>query len=293
MPRFGSAVLLLALGGSVSAGCASGGGGHDAAHAGLDIGVPIDAGPRPDGTVDMGVPKDTGPTDAPGTDAAMCIDVDHDTYGVGCIAGADCNDSNAMINPAAAEVCNGMDDDCDSMIDEGLSTAVFCGVGACHTSVPQCMGGMVRTCMPLPMMTETCNGIDDDCDGQTDEGFGGTTCGIGACQRTVAACTGGVPPACVAGMPSREVCNGIDDDCNTVVDDGLGNTSCGVGACLRSVPACAAGVPGMCVPGAPATEVCNGTDDNCNGVTDEGFGLVTCGAGACMRSRTPRHTRLG
>jgi len=285
MARLCSALALLAASGALSAGCASGTSDHDTGGGrGPDLGAhdvgPHDAGPP----VDMGMPKDSG-LDAPMADTGpVCIDHDMDGYGMNCPAGADCNDMNAMISPAASEACNGMDDDCDGMIDEGLSTPIFCGVGACHTSVPTCMGGHTQTCTPLPAGTETCNGIDDDCDGMTDEGFGGSTCGIGACQRTVAACMGGMPPACVPGSPSPEVCNGIDDDCNTVVDDGLGTVSCGMGACRRSVAACMNGVPGTCVPGTPMPETCNGVDDNCNGVVDEGFGLVSCGLGACVRS---------
>jgi N-acetylneuraminic acid mutarotase len=70
-----------------------------------------------------------------------------------------------------------------------------------------------------PGATDLCNGIDDNCDGQIDEGLGLTTCGVGACQRTVQNCVGGVAQTCAPGAPTSEVCNGIDDDCNGIVDD--------------------------------------------------------------------------
>jgi hypothetical protein len=53
-----------------------------------------------------------------------CSDADHDTYGAGCAAGADCDDSNAAVHPGATEVCNDKDDNCNGQIDEGV-TATF------------------------------------------------------------------------------------------------------------------------------------------------------------------------
>ncbi len=48
-----------------------------------------------------------------------CADADLDTYlPVGCSGGTDCNDNNGLISPAAAEVCNGVDDNCNGQIDE-------------------------------------------------------------------------------------------------------------------------------------------------------------------------------
>lgn len=45
-----------------------------------------------------------------------------------------------------------------------------CGVGACVNTVPQCQNGAPFTCNPLPAGTETCNDIDDNCDGTVDNG---------------------------------------------------------------------------------------------------------------------------
>ncbi len=50
---------------------------------------------------------------------ATCTDADGDGYGIGCSLGADCNDGNSAIHPGALEVCDGRDNDCDSLIDEG------------------------------------------------------------------------------------------------------------------------------------------------------------------------------
>jgi Reeler domain/Putative metal-binding motif len=126
--------------------------------------------------------------------------------------------------------------------------------------------------------TEICNGLDDTCNGQVDEGLPLATCGVGACQRTGTTCS---TSTCTAGLPTTETCNGVDDDCNGQVDDGLALAKCGVGACARVGTTCA---PSSCTPGQPSSETCNGVDDNCDGHVDEGLAVATCGVGACART---------
>jgi hypothetical protein len=180
-------------------------------------------------------------------------------------------------------VCNGKDDNCNGMIDEGLAPTT-CGTGACQVTQPSCVGGVPQDCTPKPPGTETCNGIDDDCNGVVDDNLGQTTCGMGACQRTVNNCVAGVPQTCTPGTPTAEICNGIDDDCNGMTDENLGSTTCGMGACMKTVSNCVGGVPQTCTPGVGSPEICNGIDDDCNGMTDENLGSTTCGMGACMRT---------
>jgi hypothetical protein len=115
-----------------------------------------------------------------------------------------------------------------------------------------------------PGAPEVCNGIDDNCNGQIDEGT--LSCGVGACARTVTACVGGVTQTCVPGTPSPEICDGIDNDCNGLVDDtdadGDGSTFCV--DCNDANPAVHPG----------AAEVCNGIDDDCNGTIDDLNGQI-------------------
>ncbi len=197
-----------------------------------------------------------------------------------------------------AEVCNGIDDDCDGLLDEGFGSVV-CGVGACRHAVPSCNGGAAPACNPMEGATpEICNGIDDDCDGVVDDDVRdlGQRCrgGVGACERPgTTVCRGGqVTCDVVPGQPAAETCDLVDNDCDGEVDEQTREAGrvcqSGVGACLTDgVTTCEGGaVRCDAVPGRPAPEACNGVDDNCNGETDEGFGSVTCGEGQC------RHTVL-
>jgi putative metal-binding protein len=220
--------------------------------------------------------------------------------GAACTANADsCADACqagvcVAAPPPTAEVCNGVDDNCNGTVDEGTSgAATSCGVGACaSTGMTTCVNGIPGdTCTPGQPTAEICNGIDDNCNGMADEGtFGAvTSCGVGACASVgVTTCLNGSPgDTCIAGQPTAETCNGIDDNCDGTVDEGTSGaaTTCGVGACASTgMTTCANGIPGdTCTPGQPTAETCNGVDDNCNGTVDDGTAgtPTTCGTGAC------------
>ncbi len=103
----------------------------------------------------------------------------------------DCDDGKAAVNPRGAESCNGLDDDCDQATDEegasGCRTRYYDGDGDGHgvlSPPPRCLcapdapgkytAEVADDCNDLnpqvyPGATESCNGLEDDCDGQTDE----------------------------------------------------------------------------------------------------------------------------
>jgi hypothetical protein len=123
------------------------------------------------------------------------------------------------------EVCNGVDDDCDGAVDEGLDV-LRCGVGACAREVPSCAAGQPQRCEAGAPRAEACNGVDDDCDGAVDDELAAQACGQGECAVVQASCAAGQPLACAPGEPAPERCNGKDDDCDGTVDeDLLTNTS--------------------------------------------------------------------
>ncbi len=81
---------------------------------------------------------------------------------------------------ANAEICDDFDNDCDGTVNEGfpgLGTACIVGMGACRRGGVTVCNAADRTAAPRcdvaagMATTETCNFVDDDCDGDTDEGF--------------------------------------------------------------------------------------------------------------------------
>jgi hypothetical protein len=236
---------------------------------------------------------------------------------------SDCNDSNAAVHPGATEVCNGIDDDCDGNIDEGVTTTYYRdldgdGYGNATVSQQACSApsGYVSNSSDCndsnaavhPGATEVCNGIDDDCDGSIDEGAIGSTWyrdsdsdTYGNATNTMVACN--QPVGYVASSTDcndsnaavhpgvTEVCNGIDDDCDGSIDEGAtgstwyrdadgdtyGNATNTMVACNQPVGYVASSTDcndsnAAVHPG--ATEVCNGIDDDCDGNTDDGVSIT-------------------
>jgi len=195
------------------------------------------------------------------------LDADHDGVGhdEACVCpgtpgyvlqGGDCDDGNAGIKPGAQEVCEGfVDEDCDGTTDEaaaegcqpwyldgdddgygvvGLS-ACLCRADDTHTTAlaGDCDDGDGDR---FPTNPEVCDGKDNNCNGQVDEGvlttfykdadndgYGGVIT-----AQACAAPTGFVaePGDCnefngAIHPGAAEVCNGLDDDCNGPADDGL------------------------------------------------------------------------
>ncbi len=239
------------------------------------------------------------------------------------LADGDCDDARADVSPAAEEVCDDADNDCDSDVDEGLLVRFFPdadadgwgdqvpGQLACPGARP---GEVLRAgdCDDLnpdirPDQTESCNGVDDDCDGEVDEELlvswfqdaDGDRYGDPATEEQD--CPGArTTPWILRGEdcddtdrrvnPGRaETCNHVDDDCSGVVDDGLWVTAWydadrdgfGVdGVSQTDCPSTFAGGdwaprPGDCDDTTAAAnpdevEVCDHLDNDCDGGVDEG-----------------------
>ncbi|NVJ00116.1 hypothetical protein HV824_18570 [Myxococcus sp. AM009] len=182
--------------------------------------------------------------------------------------------------PDPAEVCNGLDDDCDGRVDN-LETACYTGpegtldVGLCHAGESICTREASIACVGqvLPGL-ETCNGLDEDCDGAVDEDFDLKTdpghCG--ACNNDCSFLQDCVNGECVR-RQELDCANGQDDDGDGFTDcqdradcDGQ---SCG--------PQC------VCQEGSKTEMSC------ANGEDDDGDGLADC----ADRADCPVETQCG
>ncbi len=243
-----------------------------------------------DGAIDEDNPGGGG---ACGSDVGECVPGAYQCVGgvLMCTGG---------VSPSA-ESCNGLDDDCDTLVDEEVPTDGACGsdVGECRPGVRTCMGGGFVCVGARGSTTEVCNGLDDDCDGTADEENpgGGAVCGssVGECAPGTTQCVSG-SLTCVGDTgPTDELCDGLDNDCDGLTDEGNpeGGASCGdtdVGECEYGAMTCVSGSLSCVGTTGPSTEICDGLDNDCDGETDEGNpeGGDACGdsTGACEPGTT-------
>jgi len=186
---------------------------------------------------------------------ALYRDVDGDGFGDPTVVSAgckraglseiaeDCDDRNPDVHPGAPEQCNGVDDDCDGVVDNDPQVLTWYfdfdhdGFGDAEVETESCLQpeGYVSNAADCddddpevsPIASEMCNQTDDDCSGVVDDGPQ-MQCGLGeivACSTEcgtlgTAQCTAEcrVAPEC---LPPIEACNGVDDDCDGVTDEGL------------------------------------------------------------------------
>jgi alpha-tubulin suppressor-like RCC1 family protein len=286
-------------------------------------------------------------TDEMLTATGCYVDADGDTYGAGasttqcrdaarmsagfCPVGyynraADCNDANGLVFPTAPEACNGSDDDCDGVIDDGVLNTYYRdadndGFGATGVTMTGCIApaGYVAAmgdcndanASVYPGASEICNNLDNNCvAGTTDEPrrnwypdddmdlYGATTRPMSACSpppghvEFPGDCND-MNPSIRPGVP--EQCNGVDDDCEGGTDESAASQCSGQNPFAVNIAtwSCTAGA---CVPNCTPMRgncdamVANGCETNtsndvnhCSACSMACGTAGTCTAGMCDR----------
>ena len=227
--------------------------------------------PTPDGTTDTpGAPTAT-PVDATPTPPPVRIDEDHDGYPTNPASGTpDCDDADPNTYPGAPELCDEVDNDCDGTIDDGTPDQDEDGIPDCSDDCPFdpdndidqdgfCAEEDNCPANPNPNQAntdgdslgdvcdiETCDGIDNNGDGLSDEGFPDSD-GDG-----LADCVDTCPQDASNDVDKDGLCANLDN-CPTVSNPGQANTD------------------GDSLGDACDTETCDGLDNNGDGSIDEGF----------------------
>ena len=210
--------------------------------------VDPDADADADDTGDAPVDADADADDT-GEPAPIVDDVDGDGFTV---EEGDCDDDDASISPIASETCNGIDDNCDGSIDEGVTTTVFRdldgdGFGDLAEPLETCdlPIGYVATSTDCddsdpsisPVALEVCDGIDNDCDDLIDDsalddrpwypdmdgdGHGDASGEIEACDAPAdhVRDDGDCDDADASIHPdAEEFCDDVDNDCDGSIDE--------------------------------------------------------------------------
>jgi hypothetical protein len=211
--------------------------------------------------------------------------------------GSDCAPLDPLVHHGATETCNGVDDNCAGGIDEGFSDSDWDGVKDCTDPDDDNDGDPDLTdCEPMnPAVhhgaAESCNGVDDDCDGEVDEDLGTVECGLGDCFHAAPACKDAKLQFCNPYEGSKaETCDGKDNNCDGMADDGY---DLGL-PCVAGLGKCAVSGFLVCAPNGksatcdadPADPDCGGKqcgDDGCGGICgDCPAWNYSCANGTCL-----------
>ena len=248
-----------------------------------------------------------------GLNADYYLDADGDGFGdpntlqVSCAPlanhvtnGDDCDDTESTANPVATEICDALDNNCDGVINEGLDATYYQdldsdGYGNAAVSQIACATPTGYVLNPddcndasaaaSPVATEICDGIDNDCNGSTDEavelvfyldydqdGFGDPNEAFYGCSQPQFYTTNDLDcdDDSVLSFPNAsEVCDNLDNNCDGTVDEGF--TTNGLYADIDNCGTCGNDCSGLEYLNAePVCDTTLGTPD-CGFVCDTGF----------------------
>ncbi|MBL6975130.1 MAG: hypothetical protein ISR64_05305 [Deltaproteobacteria bacterium] len=223
-------------------------------------------------------------------------------------------DAGGSMDESHAETCDGLDNNCNGLTDdgllyEGLDIGTACdGRGECGEGEVECGAYGEPICSTDATGSkdqsepEVCNGLDDDCDGDTDDEAGVTGVPSEVCKpkgvcathtdKTQLVCVDGKETCDYSQVPGysgelESVCGGEDDDCDGLADEDFWlidpaagkvhvGEPCGTGACAGGTVVCAQnGTHATCSSlVASSPESCNQVDDDCDGTVDNDLAKV-------------------
>jgi hypothetical protein len=211
----------------------------------------------------------------------MAPDADMDGVDSVTCGGLDCDDADAMRFPGRPEVCDGdaHDEDCDSGTigdldadGDGVVAAMCCNVSSTGDRLcgRDCDDASATS---NPTSPEVCDGLDNDCDENVDEGF---EC-LPGMMRACAICSGTGMQTCDAATCSYgacttdEACNACDDDSDGAIDEDF---MCQRGATTACTNECGTEAVGTCSMTCDGVEACVTPGEVCNYCDDDGDGTV-------------------
>jgi len=214
--------------------------------------------------ITLAVTADDGRATSFATDLVVGTGVDHDGDGFSLREG-DCDDTNPAIYPGASDIADGLDNDCDGLLDEGSPDADDDADGYSDLE-GDCNDADTGV---YPGATELLNGIDDNCDGRVDEGTDAFDDDGDGYSEDAGDCNDlntGVGP------DAPETLDGLDNNCSGEIDEGTaafdddGDGFSELGGDCNDDPSTggAAVYPG-------SVELLDGLDNDCDGLLDEDF----------------------
>ena len=226
----------------------------------------------------------------------------------------DCDDADATINPGAAELCDGFDNDCDTLVDDAdpnvtLQPTWFADTDTDNFGDPT--NSTISCIQPAdfivdntdcddtdininPNAAEVCDGIDNDCDGDIDDADSDVVSCVEDCTNTIDDDGDGLTdcadpdcatdPACI--IP-EDCTNGVDDDGDGLADcadpDCAADPACIIPEdCTNTVDDDGDGLADCADPDCAADPACIIPEDCSNTIDDDGDGLADCADPDCV-----------